>query len=230
MRRFAAVLTIVLGLVSIEILGTPPSAAQDEDTVGFTWAFGALVQTGKDRKLVAITQDTPLKTGDRLKMLVSLKKECFVYVIYHSPKGEVRLLFPYSLQQFNSDYNLSKVYYIPQNEDWFELDAQAGRETFYLLASSRRLPELEELISKHASVDRDEQSELAAQILTTIRAVKRQYRFAYQAERPAPIAGNLRAIGKVEADAYESYDIGSLATEISANNFYSRTFTIEHQQ
>lgn len=208
------------------------SAAQDEDNVSFSWAFGALVKEGKegnDRKLVAITSDTTLRTGDRLKILLSPKSNCFVYVIYHDTQGEVRLLFPYRMQQFDSDYKPSVIYYIPPGDEWFELDERLGSETFYLLASSTRLVELEELMSKYASVDRAQQRELAPQIVGAIRQVKRQHRtFATHAERPAPIAGNLRSINQTVVD--QSAEIGSLAIDISATNFYSRTFTIEHQQ
>jgi hypothetical protein len=230
MRRFAAMLTIILGLMLLESSETLTFAARDDDQVGFNWAFAALVQEGKDRKMVSITQDTTLKTGDRLKMLISLKKKCFVYVIYHSLQSGVHLLFPYSLEQFSSDYKISQTYYIPHGDDWFELDAQVGRETFYLLASSKQLFELEELINKYASVDRVKRPEVATQILAAIRQVKRQYLFTSYTERPASIAGNLRAIDKVDADASQSYNLGRLAIDISADNFYSRTFTIEHRQ
>jgi hypothetical protein len=55
--------------------------------------------------------------------------------------------------------------------------------------------------------------------VSEIREVKKRYRqFATLAERPVPIAGNLRGP-----------DIGDLAVEITAQNFYSKTFTIEHR-
>jgi len=108
-----------------------------EENVAFSWGFGALV--GKDKKFVPITRDTILKTGDEIKMVVELKKECYVYLVHHSPKGEVSLLFPEDVRQFSGDYKVGKNYYIPKGRSWFELDKNPGRETFYLLAASERL-------------------------------------------------------------------------------------------
>ena len=49
-----------------------------QDLVCFRWAFGAIIGSKNDRRLVAITRDTILKTGDQLKMLVELQKKCFL--------------------------------------------------------------------------------------------------------------------------------------------------------
>lgn len=46
-------------------------------------------------------------------------------------------------------------------------------------------------------------------------------------ERPVNIIGALRGTAKTEKDG--SYDVASFAVEISADTFYSRTFTIDHQ-
>jgi hypothetical protein len=195
-----------------------PAMAQEEANVSFRWAFGALVGMESSPKLVPITQDTTLRTGDQLKMLVELQKSCFVYVIHHGPQGEVRWLFPYSKQQLDSDYHTAKRYNIPPGEAWLRLDDQVGRETFYLLASSERLAELETLLNNYATASQAEQPQLATNILTEIREVKKRYRqFSTLAERPVPIAGNLRGP-----------ELADLAVEITANNFYSKTFTIEH--
>ena len=110
-----------------------------QDIVCFRWAFGAMIGSKNDRRLVAITRDTRLKTGDQLKMLVELQKKCFVYLIYHTGQDELHMLFPYEIQQFTSDYKLFKKYYIPQGDKWFEFDEDVGQETFYLLASAQRL-------------------------------------------------------------------------------------------
>jgi hypothetical protein len=192
--------------------------AQEEANVHFRWAFGALVGGENPPRLMAITQDTTLKTGDQLKMLVEIKKPCFVYVIHHGPQGEVRWLFPASAPPFETDYQTAKRYDIPPGDGWFKLDEQVGRETFYVLASVERLTGLETLLSTYTSAPRSEQPQIATHIVTEIREVRKRYRqFATLAERPVPIAGNLRGP-----------DIGDLAVEITAQNFYSKTFTIEH--
>jgi hypothetical protein len=121
---------------------------KDENNVCFRWAFGAMVGSENERRLVAITRDTTLKTGNQLKLLVELKKKCFVYLIYHSGQNELHMLFPYETKQFSKDPETRKKYYIPQGTEWFELDEKTGPETFYLLASAERLNGLEVYMCK----------------------------------------------------------------------------------
>ena len=53
------------------------------------------------------------------------------------------------------------------------------------------------------------------------------YTKLYDAERPVNIIGNLR--GTEKAETAGAHDIAKFAVEISADTFYSRTFTIDHQ-
>ena len=201
---------------------------REENGVAFRWAFGALVGSDGDQRLVAITRDTTLKTGDKLKMFVELKKKCFVYLIYRGAEDELYMLFPYDVNQFTSDFKPSKKYYIPQGGKWFELDENEGRETFYLLASDQRLIPLEALMEKYKTADIAKKPGLSKQILKEIRELKKKNRkFATLAERPVPIGGNLRGVKKDKE--LRSPDIDPIAAEVSAGNFYSRTFTIAHQ-
>jgi hypothetical protein len=210
---------LCVSMMLMPLAGAGRATAQEEANVHFRWAFGALVGAENPPRLIAITQDTTLKTGDQLKMLVELKKPCFVYVIHHGPQGEVHWLFPGSTQQRQADYQTAKRYDIPPGDAWFKLDEQAGHETFYLLAAPERLTDLEALLSTYATAPQSEQAQMATHIVSEIREVRKRYRqFATLAERPVPIAGNLRGP-----------DIGDLAIEITAQNFYSKTFTIEHR-
>ena len=219
----------LVAFCTVLLINLRVNAVQKEDkNVCFRWAFGAMVGAEYDRRLVAITRDTTLKTGDKLKLLVELQKKCFVYVIYHSGQDDVVLLFPYNLQQFTTDYEIAKRYLIPQGGRWFELDQNVGLEKFYLLASATRLTELEALFVTQkfqSAVDKQEQ---AKKILAHIRTIKRQYRtLTTDAERPVVIGGNVRGINKEKGMASPDFD--AIAAEVSAHNFYSRTFKIEHQ-
>ena len=196
--------------------------------VDFRWAFGAMVGPENDRRLVAITRDTILRSGDKLKMMVELKKKCFLYLFYHTGGGEVHMLFPYDLRQFVNDYETYKKYYIPRDNMWFELDQQIGLEKFFLLASEKRLTELEALYSSYLGADPQEKQGLAKKIVTKIREIKRKNRkLSTTAERPVQIGGNTRGAKKNRKEQYP--DIDPIAAEVSAGNFYSRTFTIDHQ-
>ncbi len=199
-------------------LGLPAQAlAQSEENIHFLWLFEAKEkhQPGDRIEHFTITQDTELKTGDALRMAVELRKPSYVYVIYHSAQGDMQQLFPYDKPQFDTHYTPHIKYLIPAGEDkWFMLNDKAGKETFYLLASTKRLAELEMLIETYTTASASERTQVAAQIIAAIRKLKRQHRqLASPAERPIPIAGNMR------------HDVKP--TEIKAQDFYSKTFTIE---
>ena len=227
--RLASLASLLFVFCLVAFMSLWANAEQnEEENVCFRWAFGAMVGPVSDRRLVAITRDTTLKTGDQLKMLVELKKKCFVYLIYHSAQDEMHMLFPYKVQQFTLDYETLKKYYIPKDEKWFELDEDAGQETFYLLASAQRLIGLEALLGKYKSAEAVKKRGLIKQILAEIRKIKKQHRrFTTPAERPVPIGGSVRGVTKDKLIYFP--DIDPIAAEVSATNFYSRTFTIEHQ-
>jgi hypothetical protein len=218
---------LALVFVSLSFLCANGNAEdQAGDTIAFRWAFGAMVGPEQGRKFVPITGDTTLRSGDQLKFMLELHKTCFVYLIYQSSQGEMSLLFPYQLNRFGSD-ELLKMYYMPRDDSWFELDDRSGTETFYLIASIYRLNELEDLFQKGApgaEVNRSQAELIHARIV----ALKKQHRtLTASAERPVPIGGNVRGISK-DTQA-KAPDMGAVAIEVSAKDFYCRTFTIEHK-
>jgi len=231
MKYLKSASLIVLLVASCLLLSLNPkaNAGQKEDKgVSFRWAFGAIVGPEDDRKLVAITRDTELKTGDQIKMYLELEEKCFVYVFYRGPQDEVRMIFPYNARQFDTDYKTSTRYYIPRGNKWFKMDENGGTERFYLLASAKRLTELEMVYGKYGSADPGRKQALAKQVLVKIREIKKRYRkFTTVAERPVAIGGNVRGINV--GGAGPAFDISTLAVEITATNFFSRTFTIDHK-
>ncbi len=214
--RWVVVLWAVLGLSLLHpgLPGTVQAQAPEADNINFLWAFEALVAEGNVTKQVPIREDMTLKTGDQLKLFIELRKPCFVYVIHHGAQGEVQLLFPYNTQQFTVDYQPAKLYEIPSADGWIRLNEQAGRETFYLVASAQRLLDLEKLLDTYAAAQPAEQPQVATNVLTELRNLIKQHRSSVPPGRPVPIAGNMRR--------------GIEGLEITASNFYSKTFTIEH--
>jgi hypothetical protein len=210
------------------VLMTSLAAAQQKPNVSFEWAFATLSTAGKEYTLVPIVRDTTLRTGDQLKMMVRLKTDCFVYVLHENPAGEISVRFPYDLKQFTTDYKIAKNYFIPKGRDWFKLDTNAGLETFYVVASGRRLLDLEVLLSKYSDADGSKKPAVAKDILAEIRNVRKSFKtFTTLAERPISIGGNVRGLGKEPSGGFP--DVSQIATEISANNFYGKTFTIDHK-
>ena len=219
---------MIRSLVLAAAVSCAIAVAQEKSNVSFEWAFATLSGSGADTKLVSIARDTTLASGDELKMMVKLKEECFVYVIHESPSGEISLKFPYELKQFTTDYKTGKNYYIPKGRTWFKLDTNVGRETIYLLASSERLLDLEALVSKYKDAAAAGKSALAKEVVAEIRNVRKHYKtFTTFAERPISIGGNVRSLTKDEVTRRP--DVAQVATEISANNFYGKTFTLDHK-
>ncbi len=226
-------LLLLLLVAAFVLTGSSPGpgpastpAIQEQANIGFQWAFGAVV--GKDRKFVSITHDTTLSTGEEVKMLVQLTKECYVYVLHYGSNGEIDLLFPYSFRQFQTDYETGKNYFIPKGRDWSRLDKNTGRETFFIVASTERQLDLEAKVGDYLAADASKKEGLAKAIVSNVRDLRRKYTtFATIAEKPLTIGGNIRGTDKVETSRRP--DVTTIATEVTARNFYSKTITIDHQ-
>ncbi len=211
---------LAIGAIS---LGVAPGAVADDadaDNIHFFWAFVAKTTSGGASTLIPITRDTVLKSGDQLQMMVQLQKDCFVYLFYKSAENDIHLLFPYSLDMFDSGYNTTETYSLPKDKSkMYTLNEVAGLETFYLLASETRLTRLEELYNHHAALTSGEEKGAAAKtIVSEIRALRKKHKkFRAAAERPVTIGGGVR--GGVEDHMME----------IRTGHFYGRSFTIDHK-
>jgi len=219
-RRLCSCLSACAAWGLLAVLLLPRLAVpQTADPISFLWAFGSRVGATATTAPGPLTQDTVLHTGDQFKMLIQLQRPCFVYVLYHNAEQSVDLLFPSTLQQFETDYVLGKRYALPPNEDWYTLTPPAGRETIYILASATRLTALEALLTAAAAATPAEQSSLTARILAEIRALRPGRPVATGGERPVRIGGRVRG----------TTDLGDFAVEIHAPTFYSKSVTIEHR-
>ena len=209
-----------------------PLVAQDagaDNNIQYNWAFVARAGEAGSRRLGVVTRDTSMKTGDEFKLYVNLVKPSYVYVIHKSSTNELSLLFPYDSAMFLKDYKTDKNYYIPKGRDWFKLDKNVGTETFYVLASSERLTELENDLQAYFAAAADKKSDAMTVVMNEIKDIKKHFRtFATIAERPISIAGNVRGEKKNIIDP-DRVDISQFATEILANNFFSKTVSIDHK-
>ncbi|MGD9236446.1 MAG: DUF4384 domain-containing protein [Desulfobacterales bacterium] len=209
------------------VINAQETAAQQDANLQFQWAFGTL-KKGNGSKFEVVTRDTVLKTGDQIKFFLNVNPNNFVYLIYRSSQGELSVLFPKRFQLQSTEYSAAGNHYIPADDQWYELDEHSGEERFYLLASVKRLAELEALINDYEGADTAKKPPLAEKILAEIRKLRKQHlKFKTYAERPVSIIGNLRGTEKAESD--KTHDIAKYAVEISADTFFSRTFTIDHE-
>lgn len=229
MYRFRSLHFIVLLFILISIiLSHSIAAAQPEESqLRIYWAFGALSGPQNQQQLISIGRKTVLHTGDRIKILFEPQTECFVYLFYYSSQAKLAMLFP-------SDPSGARIlpgskYSIPAENQWFKLDDITGIEKFYLIASVRRLETLEALHQNHSAVTRTDDIQASTRaILAEIKQLQRKHRkLTAAAERPVRLGGNFRDVQQDERPAQP--DISQIAVEISAANFFSRTFTIDHQ-
>ena len=198
------------------------------EKIVFQWAFCALPKADTGAKPTVITRDTALKSGDQIKFFIKLEPSVYLYFIYRSSQGEISVLFPYRFNQLDDNNSLSGKHYIPQGNQWFELDEHTGEEKFYLLASASRLFELEALINQYESADKAKKPGLAGKIISEIRNLRKRYlKFKTYAEKPVTIIGSLR--GTEDSPTPHTRDIADFAVEISTTTFFSRTYTIDHQ-
>lgn len=222
----AVFLLLLLFQTAAAAVDGAPGAAAESD-VQFRWAFAAM--TNQDGKSIRpITQDIALQSGDQLKMMVELQLRCFVYIFHYNPQDGLKLVFPYALQQFGTDYQPKRKYYIPRGEAWFKLDGTPGKEVFYLIASAKRLDSLEQAYQRHESAAAPQKAEAARAVLDQIRALRKEHiELGAPAERPVPIGGAVRGVEKVEDPS--QFDVSALAKDIISTDFMARTFTIEHK-
>jgi hypothetical protein len=232
--RSIILLAVVLSFLAVGFrFGEQPSAStptvqQNDANIEFDWAFGVLGYNGKTPIPVPITRDTVLKSGDEIKMMVKMTKDCYVYAVYLDSQGDLNLLFPYSIRQLQTDYVVAKPYYIPKGRNWMMLDKNTGKEIFFLVGSTERLLDLEVKLGNYYSADPSNRKPLADEVVSEIRGLRKRYStFATIAEKPLTIGGNIRTTDTVKV--VRRPDVADIATQISAKNFYSKTITIDHQ-
>ena len=117
-------LLLVAALVAAAIPDTGRTADSEADNIRFSWAFGAVIAGDGSRQLVNVDGGQGLNKNDQFKFKLTLKSRCYVYLIYHDGEGDVQLLFPRHLEQFDDDYQVSRDYFVPQGDLWFTLDGE----------------------------------------------------------------------------------------------------------
>ncbi|SPF35304.1 conserved exported hypothetical protein [Syntrophobacter sp. SbD1] len=229
MRRFGRnllCLTPVFLFLFHSILMAGPG--QNSSDPRILWAFGAIRAASNPPKVEPVTAGMVLSSGDKLKMMIQIRKKCFVYLIHRDSEGNFSMLFPYNLKQFDTDYQIARNYYAPKGEAWFQLDNRTGSETFYLIASDQRLLDIEYTYEQYASSKDSRKQDLAGQMISELDGITEKYLASSKgvetgaADRPL-VRGFERATG---ADQTE---IAGLAREISFDHIHSESFIIDHR-
>lgn len=221
-------IALMLATLNIEYnMAIAQPSEPNPENIKLQWAFGAIKQLDGQPKLVAIEQDTVLKSGDQIKFFIQLKTNSFAYLLYHGSRDEIHVLFPNQFTQ--PAHSPQQQYFIPQGDNWIKLDKQVGQETFYFLVSTERLHHLEQLITEYQEKSTTNKTQLTKQILKEARTlIWKNRKFKRAAEKPVTIMGRLRSADMTNMTNHP-HDITHLAMEVSGNHFYGRTFTIDHQ-
>lgn len=202
---------------------------QTDNRIVFQWAFGAIKQTALGPQFEIIQPESVLKSGDQIKFFLGLSGNNYTYLIYQSSQQDLVVLFPRRFIDLGPDKLTAGNHYIPKGAQWFVLDEFAGLEKFYLLASVERLSELENLINAYESADTSNRGALGKKVVAEIRRLRKKQRtFKTYTEKPVAVIGNMRGSAKTKAVGLN--DLADHAVEISTTNFFSRTYTIDHQQ
>jgi len=195
------------------------------DEIAVRWVMAGIEKDADPSHPISISPDTTLRTGDKIKMYLKTVNECFFYLFYHNPEGQLQLIYPDSLpsKALASGTHLT----VPLGDQWFELDDQTGMETFHVLVSPTRLRSIETLYEdyrQHAS----EKGSSAARVISAIERLRNQQRpLTSIAERPLSIGGTIRGASDKGTETTEKR-LDHLAENIVTDNVFCRTYTIEH--
>lgn len=230
MRAFISTAGKISAALAVVIMGAAAAFAQTpsgKNGIGFLYAFGAYVGAPGKGTLVSLQNESTLRAGDRLKLYFEPKNEQYLYLLHLSSQGELSVLYPTASRP--ARVARDTPVFVPAGDDWFELDAHRGQEKFFLVVAADRLDRLEELCTRHASLaGKADASASSDAILDEVKRLRQQNKpLSAPAEKPVRIGGSVR--GEASSRPPSAADLTSLAAEVRAPGFYTRTFSVEHR-
>ena len=187
------------------------------DNLSFKWALLHRDKQGKI-EVLDFKKNPAVTSGDFLKIFILPLKDVHIYVFLYDSQKRLSPLFS---QETDIHKVGKKPYYIPDEKGWFEIDANTGTETFYLIASRERLTDLERLTMEYTNASPEKKDEAKLIVLAEIKKVRQYYsKLTTPGEKPVPIAGTFRG---------EELKPGLTATQVEAEDFYGKTLRLEHK-
>jgi hypothetical protein len=95
-----------------------------------------------------LTNQSVLKSGDKLGISFQPNSDCFVYIFWWDSSGKAGRLFPNpQLTEGGGEVRGGHTYWLPskQGKCWYVLDNNPGTETIYFVASRQRNEKIERL-------------------------------------------------------------------------------------
>ncbi len=193
--------------------------------LAFNWAFVTRAADGSSAP-IDFSERVTIKPGQLFKIHIQPVQNAFVYLYLQDSAGDLTLLFPQKFELFESGSYAETQFFVPDGENWFQLDGTKGTERFYLLASVQRLKNLEGLSLAFQKAKDNPQSTAEGKgaarqaVLDEIARVRRQYsQLTIAAEKPVTIAGGTRGL---------TTSVVKQDTRIEATQFYTKTFRLDH--
>jgi len=91
-----------------------------------------------------------LRSGDRFKIEFQLQEGAYAVLLALNSQGHVCSLWPRNVVSSNAKAEAGVTYFVPSDDEWFELDDNRGVEKIYLLISVEPIEGLENKIRELA--------------------------------------------------------------------------------
>lgn len=209
---------------------TPEKPIAAKGKINFKWAFVGRIDPEGRNRIINIVDD-PSKAssgsfseGDKIALYIEPGEDTYVYIYLLDSRGNLRLIFPTKMDEgtLKSEFTSGKGTYIPDGDsEWFSLDENEGTETFYILATTKRLTKLEQLTRSYTDAEDEEQNLASRKVLDEIQETKRRLIAFGDPAKANYIGGRIRGI---------KINIAKEAVwQIEEGSFYSKTIKLKHE-
>ncbi len=218
MNRRKVVFQLLTMVIVLLLLSAQPRAEE----IRFSWA---LLQDFPEGPVALDFNSIPvLKEGDMLQFYLHRKKKIYFYIFLLDSSNNFLIIFP-DMKNYYDRSPFKKELMVPHGGDRFTIYPPNGRETFYLLASAKRLYDVEKAMEKLQKYPYD--IDRQAVLRHTVRSVQRKNSKMTQiTERGVPVSGTRRNIAPTRSNA----DVAPFfVTEVVAEGFYSKILRLHHE-
>lgn len=131
------------GLISFAIIARVPSG---------------VVSRGKTPvyKETELQEGSTLRSGDRFKIKFELQNSAYVCLLALNSQGDLSKLFPPKVSPSLNRVEPNMTYFVPADDEWFQLDDNKGAERIYLLVSADPIGDIDQKIGqlKKSGIDK----------------------------------------------------------------------------
>ena len=213
---------MMLLLISVAI----PPVLSEEARVSLKWAFLHRSADGATEIIDFKQRPGPTVTaGDGLRIYLEAGTDVYLYLYLYDAARTLHLIFPGDTGFYDSGPVAGgEIHWLPGSTEWFTWDDSRGRERFTILASSKRLEELERLTRRYNDSGGDRS--LGSRLYNHIETLRKENSdWASVTEKPVAIAGTVRTRGPNSSKD----DLPGEATLVEADGFYGKPLRLRHE-